>query len=130
MREVKYNHFVVAFRIGMKYVQQTKEGLYRCENELQFSVLFLIIFGKGEEWANLGHFVEEFISASHWQKGTEEKRNSWVNLVTCQRKKLPKQGEKGKIDKTVMEDETFDLTLLYIRDHYEASYKTVKEPDI
>lgn len=35
--------------------------------------------GKGEEWANLGCFVEDFMSASHWGKRAEENRNSWVN---------------------------------------------------
>lgn len=41
------------------------------------------MFGKGEEWANLGGFVEDFMSASHWGRRTKKDRNSWVNPVTC-----------------------------------------------
>lgn len=41
------------------------------------------VLGKGEEWANLGDFVEDFMTASQWRKRIEENRNSWVKPVPC-----------------------------------------------
>lgn len=45
-------------------------------------------------------------------------------------KKKKKKKRRRKIDKAGKKDEMFDLTVLNVREHYKASYKTVREPDI
>lgn len=41
----------------------------------------MCVLGKGEEWANLGDFVEDLMTTSQWGKRIEENRNSWVKFL-------------------------------------------------
>lgn len=55
------------------------------------------VLGKGEEWANLGDFVEDLMTTSQWRKRIEENRNSWVKFLGKASSMLDKEiGKKKK----------------------------------
>lgn len=64
----------------------------------------MCVLGKGEEWANLGDFVEDLMTTSQWRKRIEENRNSWVKFLGKASSMLDKEIGKKKKEERIEEN--------------------------